>query len=174
MENNPSSNAEVTVKRIKNGATTFFEVRASGFARATPERSWRVLTDYERLSEFVPNLRASKLLSRTGNQAVIEQQGKGSVLFLTQNIHLVMRVKEQPNSSIEVALVSGDMKHYVAHWELVPSTQNGIEGTRINYSGKMEPDFFVPPVFGKMIVRNDVKEMVEAFIKEIEKEPIGK
>src|SRR3569833_2266756 len=154
--------------RVHRGGEAYFEVNASGFVHATPEQAWRVLTDYDRLAEFVPDLLSSRLISRKGSQAVVEQRSEASFLFVTHPIHIVVRLSEQPFSSIDVALISGNMKRYSAHWQLAPSVRDGVHGTRIIYSGAMEPDFFIPPVVGESIEQSSMKKMVEAEIREIE------
>jgi hypothetical protein len=48
---------------------------------------------------------------------------------------------------------------------------NGSEGTRIRYTGYLEPAFFVPPVVGPAVVSGDVKNMVRAVMAEIDAAP---
>lgn len=163
------NNLIVVVKRIHQDEKAYFEMQASGIVRATPQQAWKVLTDYGRQHEFVPNLQSTKLISRNGQEAVIEQKGTRGFLFLTQRINLIVRAVEQPFSSIDVSLVSGDMKLYATRWELTPLGPNGSGGTRITYQGKMEPDFFVPPLFGTAMVQTDIRNMVLATLLEIDK-----
>src|SRR3712207_9021681 len=42
---------------------------------------WKILTNYERHPEFVPDLKRTRVLSRTGNRAVLEQSGQARFLF---------------------------------------------------------------------------------------------
>ena len=162
---------EVSVTRMQQDEQAFFEIHASGFVRRSQMKAWQVLTDYNRLHEFVPNLLSSKLLERNGAQAMIEQKGRVGFFIMTRTIHLVVRVTEQPFSALDIALVAGDMKHYVTRWELAPSTHDGASGTRISYSGMVEPDFFVPSLLGAALLRTDMKRMLEAVIAEIDKVP---
>ncbi|MEN3363575.1 MAG: hypothetical protein V7606_849 [Burkholderiales bacterium] len=168
-----SHHTEVTVKRLKKNEQPMFEVNATGFVRAGQQQAWRVLTDYERLQEFVPDLQSSILISRNGAEAIVEQHSEAGFLFLSQTIHMVVRVTEQPHSIIDVALISGDMRNYTARWELVPTTRDGIEGTHIVFSGTMEPDFFVPPLVGSAIIQVNVRRMVNAVLTEINKRGAG-
>lgn len=165
----PADNIVITVKRMHKDAQSFFNVRADGFAAATPKQVWQVLTDYERLPAFVPNLSSSRVTARAGHEIVLEQHGKTGFLFITRDVHLVVRVAEQPFTAIDIALVEGDMKHYTAHWDLVPSTQHGVSGTLMRYSATLEPDFFVPPLLGGPLVQADVKRTMTAVIAEIGK-----
>lgn len=148
---------------------SFFEVNAKSFVQATPRQAWKVLTDYERLTEFVPGLVRSKVLSRNQREVTLEQESNAGFLFLSQTIRLVVRLREQPFSTIEVALVSGDMKRYQARWTLTAFAQNGRDGTLIGYSGAIEPVFFLPPVVGRQLVQANVRKMVQAVSAEIEK-----
>lgn len=159
--------AEASVRRRRSNGRILFEIRASGLVRATPQQTWAVLTDYGRLSEFVPDLLSSKLLSRCGDEAVIEQQGSIGFIFTRRSIHLVVRVTEHPFSMLDVALVAGDMKHYASRWELAPLEQGAA--TRIVYRGSLEPDFFVPLLLGRALVQIDVQKMLAAVVAEIER-----
>jgi ribosome-associated toxin RatA of RatAB toxin-antitoxin module len=148
-----------------------FHIQAEGITLAPPQRAWQVLTDYERLPAFVPNLRVSKILSHDGHETILEQESTAGFLFIRQSVHLVVRVVESPPSVIDVTLVSGDMKRYIGRWEVEPVGTNGSEGTRIRYTGYLEPAFFVPPVVGPAVVRKDVKNMVRAVMAEIDAAP---
>jgi ribosome-associated toxin RatA of RatAB toxin-antitoxin module len=158
-----------SANRVSKNGIAYFDIHASGFVRATPQQAWGVLTDYDRLAEFVPDLVSSKLVSRTTREAVVEQRSRSGFLFISQEVHLVLRIEEQPYSTLEVALIEGDMKHYDAHWELQPVERDGIQGTLIVFSGALEPDFFIPPLIGRPIVQANVKRMVEAVVAEIER-----
>jgi ribosome-associated toxin RatA of RatAB toxin-antitoxin module len=157
------------VDRISMSGESFFDVQAIGFARATPQQVWRVLTDYERLPEFVPDLVSSKVVSRTPQEILLEQHSKAGFLFVSHSIHMLVRVEERPFSAVDVALVSGDMRRYSGRWTMEAYTQNGVAGTRIGFHGTMEPDFFVPPLISKPIVLANVRRMVAAVVAEIER-----
>lgn len=162
---------EVAVKRVHTAEQSTFELQASGVLSAAPARVWAVLTDYHRLPEFVPNLLSCRVVSRNGNEVVIEQTGSTGLLFFRKTVHIVVRAVETPPSRIDIALISGDMKHYVVRWELVPVTLNGAPATRLLYTASLEPDFFVPPLFGTGIVQADVQKMMQAVVAEILETP---
>ena len=157
----------VRVMRNQHKERLLFEIQVSGFVRATPQQTWAVLTDYARLPEFVPDLLSSKLLSHSDTETIVEQQGRAGFLFMRQAIHVVVRVTEQPFSTLDVALLSGNMKHYTSHWALTPLTPGG--GTRIDYRGTLEPDFYVPLLLGRALVQFNVQNMLAAVIAEIER-----
>ena len=161
---------EVEVHRGEKAEGHAYEVTASGVVRASPEAVWKILTDYEKMPEFVPDLQVSRVLSRNGNLATIEQFGEARFFFFRRAIHLVVQVNEQPMSLIDISLVSGDMKVYRCSWELVPVPETG--GTRINYKGKMIPKFFVPGMMGANIIRSDIQRMMRAVLERLDRPPV--
>jgi ribosome-associated toxin RatA of RatAB toxin-antitoxin module len=158
---------EVTVERHKTDSGNVYEVNARGEVAAAPDAVWRILTDYERMPEFVPDLHTTKVLSRGGDQAVLEQTGTAHLLFFRRGIHLVVQVHEQPVSQIDVSLVDGDMKVYQCTWRLIPKPETG--GTRVVYSGKMAPKFYVPGMLGSTMIRSDIERMMAAVLARLDR-----
>lgn len=146
-----------------------FQLNASGFVRVTPRQAWRVLTDYEHLSEFVPDLLRSTVLSRGEREATVEQVSRAGFLFLSHTVRMVVHIEERPFSVIDVALVAGDLRHYHAHWTLAAATRAGTRGTLITYAGELEPDFYLPLLIGQPLVQAQVQRMVAAVMTEIER-----
>lgn len=155
----------VSVRRLEWTGRDMYEIHVSGAVRAAPATVWKVLTGYEEMSQFVPDLNACHVLSRNGNEAIVEQYGTVHFLFIPKTIHLVVRAHETPMSSIDIALVAGDMKLYTSRWELAP--QPG--GTRIVYRGRLVPDFYVPGLLGARLIRSDVERMLAAVLARIER-----
>lgn len=156
---------EVSVRRINNAGDQVFEVAASGTVKASPAHVWKVLTDYEAMPEFVPDLTKNKVTSRTGHRAVIEQEGVARFLFLKRQINLVVQAAEEPMSAIDISLIEGDMKVYSCRWELTALPDGG---TRITYTGKMVPKFYVPGMLGSNIISRDIERMMKAVLVRLE------
>jgi ribosome-associated toxin RatA of RatAB toxin-antitoxin module len=163
---------QVSVKRITQDALQMYEVDANGTVQAPLPTVWRILTGYDRMEEFVPDLVSCRVLSRNGNEVIIEQFGTARFLFMSRSIHLIVRATEQPMSSIDIALISGDMKHYESRWELVPVPETG--GTRVIYTGRMMPNFYVPGILGTNIIRGDIERMMGAVLARLDKGGTGK
>ncbi|MBB3223862.1 SRPBCC family protein [Pseudoduganella umbonata] len=162
-----ASKLQVAVKRITQDALHMYEIDASGTVQAPLPVVWRILTGYDRMEEFVPDLVSCRVLSRNGNEVIIEQFGNARFLFMSRSIHLIVRATEQPMSSIDIALISGDMKHYESRWELVPMPETG--GTKILYTGRMMPNFYVPGILGTNIIRGDIERMMGAVLARLDK-----
>ena len=158
---------EVSVNRVELDALHMYEVDATGTVAAPLPKVWRILTGYERMAEFVPDMESCKVLSRNGNEVIIEQFGVARFLFMSRSIHLIVRATEQPMSSIDISLISGDMKHYESHWELIPVPETG--GTKVVYSGKLVPNFYVPGILGAKMIRGDIERMMGAVLARLDR-----
>ncbi|HEX7649461.1 MAG TPA: SRPBCC family protein, partial [Noviherbaspirillum sp.] len=164
------SHVDVQVRRTRGEGMSWFDINASGFVSATPQDAWKVLTDYERLPQFVPELVESKVVKRNGNEVLLEQESRAGFLFFSYRLKMAVRITEQPYSAIDIKLVSGSMKQYEARWELDGAAQeHGRRCTRIRYRARMEPEFFIPPLIGEPFVQASVTRTVDAVVKEIEK-----
>jgi ribosome-associated toxin RatA of RatAB toxin-antitoxin module len=157
---------EVAVNRIHQDNLQLYEVDANGTVQAPLATVWKTLTNYEKMNEFVPDMQSCRVLSRNGSEVIIEQYGTARFLFMSKSIHLIVRAIEQPMASIDIALISGDMKHYESRWELVPLADGG---TRVVYSGKLVPNFYVPGILGTNIIRGDIERMMGAVLARIDK-----
>jgi ribosome-associated toxin RatA of RatAB toxin-antitoxin module len=158
---------DVSVEKLETDTGNVYQVNARGEVAAAPEAVWRILTDYERMPGFVPDLHSAKVLSRSGDQVVLEQTGSARLLFFRRHIHLVVQVREQPLSRIDVSLVNGDMLVYHCSWRLVPVPDTG--GTRVVYSGTMAPKFYVPGMFGSTMLRSDIERMMAAVLARLDR-----
>jgi hypothetical protein len=105
------------------------EVQSSAtlFVRASQQRVWDVITDYERAPEFTRDLQVSKVISRSGNTLRVLQKNQIRVGPFAVPVETVRDVKLVAPVKVDARLVSGSMKKYDSVTELVP--EGG--GTRI-------------------------------------------
>jgi ribosome-associated toxin RatA of RatAB toxin-antitoxin module len=163
------NNLIVSATRMHKDGNAYYDLRATGVVRATPQQVWKKLTTYDQMQSYVPNLATAKLVSHVGQEVTIEQKWVKRFLFFTHTVDLVVRADEHPISRIDISLVSGDMKQYSATWEMTPIGPDGIDGTRISYHGKIEPDSYIPSFFGTSMMLSDLRNMMEAVLVEIDK-----
>ena len=164
-----NSGIRAHAQRGNRGGNGFFEVEASGFARASLPQAWAVMSDYERLADVVPDLVSSRVLSRTGPVAVVEQVSRIGIMLMSYVVRMQIRIEEQPMAALDVSLISGDMRHYAVRWDLEPARQGGVDGTILRFSGELEPEFFIPPMVGQSVVQSNVRQLMEAVVSAIER-----
>ena len=154
--------ADVTVQATRDGGAV--EVEAVAEIAVGPERAWEVLTDYDRFSEFVPDLHESRVVSRQGASVVVEQKGAARFLFFSYPIEVRLAVTEFPRQRIEARAISGNFRELRSFYTLEP--REG--GVRLRYQGRLVPDFQLP-LFGTWVLRNNVEATFRAMVEEIEK-----
>jgi len=154
---------ELNVKRVSSVQDgTIYQIASSGIVAATPAVVWRVLTDYNHLADYVPDLDSARVVSRNGDQVTVEQLGTAHFLFFRHAIHLLVQVHEQAPNKIDISLIDGDMKVYRASWELIPSAD--ASSTRVMYNATIEPKFYVPEIVGESLIRKDIAKMMTAVL----------
>jgi ribosome-associated toxin RatA of RatAB toxin-antitoxin module len=162
-----NSTLTVDVQRAEQSGRAQFDITASGSVNAPPALVWKVLTGYERMPEFVPDMISNRVVSRQGNRLLLEQQGRARFLFFRRDIKVKVEVVEEPSSAIDVNLISGDMEAYRCRWELLPQPDGS---TRIHYRGSVVPKFYVPAMLGVPLIRSDVRTMLKSVFQHIERE----
>ncbi|RXZ36129.1 polyketide cyclase [Oxalobacteraceae bacterium CAVE-383] len=156
---------QIEVRRSSDKTYPVFTVEARLTANVPMRRAWHVLTDYDRLADFVPDLTSSRLIARDGHECIVAQEGFGQFLFIKQPIHLLVRILETPFSTLATTLVKGNMHEYSADWALSEIDANT---TQINYDATIAPMFYVPSLFGAALMKRDLRAMLAAVVREME------
>lgn len=138
-------------------------VHAEIDARVDREQAWAVLTDYNRWSEFIPDLQVCRVISPPGEPIRLEQ--RGSIPWLP-NFPLVMiaLVEEYPPRVIRFQRIAGNIRALVGEWQI-----QGKSPVRLVYRSSVMPGFPVPPEVSIEIFRHDAKVRLEAMAREMER-----
>ncbi|OGA23688.1 MAG: hypothetical protein A3I02_16155 [Betaproteobacteria bacterium RIFCSPLOWO2_02_FULL_67_26] len=159
----PAAAAEITVHATRDGEV--LEVVAVAEFEGNITRTWQVLTDYGRIAEFVPSMEMSRIVSRERNSAVVEQKGEARMLFFSYPINLRLAVTEYPYERIESRAIGGNFRELRGAYAL-----EAREGRiKLRYTGRLVPDFFIPPLIGTLVLRRNVEETFRAMVNEIER-----
>jgi carbon monoxide dehydrogenase subunit G len=143
----------------------FITVAASADLKADVQIAWEVLSNYDDLARFIPDIRSSRVLKRDASGLVVEQKGDFGVLFFRHAVEVTMEVSEEPPRRIVARGISGSMKGMETRYDLLP-TENGV---RLGYHGRFIPDFFLPPLIGLPLVRRTLERRFRAMAEEIER-----
>ncbi|MEO8157274.1 MAG: SRPBCC family protein [Betaproteobacteria bacterium] len=155
--------AEIAVLTTRHGDS--FEIEAAAEIDAELTDAWAVLTDYDRLVQFIPGMLESRVVSRDGLRVIVDQRGETSLLFLTFPMRVRLIIDEQPYERIMSTAIAGNFKNLTGVYYLQP---HGA-GLTLRYSGKFTPDFGFPPLLGTLIVRSTAEKRFAAMVHEIEK-----
>jgi hypothetical protein len=146
------------------------EARGTGFAvtarvsvevgRAT---AWAVITDYNRLGEFVPDMDESRIVSRAGEPTLVQQTGAWNLLGIRLPVRVVAQVEEDPMRSVRFHSISGNVRVENGEWSIADEG----DGVAITYHVECTPEFWVPPILGTMMMRRDVQTKLEHVAREM-------
>lgn len=157
----PATAQEIWIDSEREG--DFITFSASADLKVDQKIAWQVLSDYDHLADFIPDMKSSHIVLRTSDGAMVEQKGEFSFLFFHQPIDVVLAVYEEPQRRIIARAVSGNLRDMEGRYELLASDH----GVRLSYFGRFTPDFYVPPLVGMPIVRNLMAKRFRAMVAEI-------
>jgi carbon monoxide dehydrogenase subunit G len=143
------------------------EVRARAMVAATPALVWEVLTDYERLAQFIPGISRSVVRQRDGNRVVVEQSGEARFLLFSFPIEVRLEVTEGAPDWIVSRAVGGNLRRMNGRYDIKADATRNISSVR--YQGAIEPAFGLPPLVGVAAMRGMVEEQFTAMVAEIER-----
>lgn len=125
------------------------------------EDVWQVLTDYDHLAEFIPNLSASRRLESSERGTLLEQIGSQCFLNIQFCARVVLNMVEQFPHRIGFTMVEGDFKTFEGTWNLEPE-QADSSVTRLIYDVKICPPRAIPTVLIERHLRNDLTHNLQA------------
>ena len=113
------------------------------------EKIWQILTDYERLSDFIPSLAKSCRTPHPQGGIRIEQVGMQSLWKLKVKFcaRVVLDMVENFPHEINFQMVEGDFKEFYGYWQLQPAEETeAIDGQKTNlyYSLTLLPGRIMP------------------------------
>jgi ribosome-associated toxin RatA of RatAB toxin-antitoxin module len=149
----------VDVKRAGDG----YAVEAVMFAPVAPEQAFEVLTDFDHMDRFVPNVKSSRVVARDGQKLTIEQQGVAHFGALSIPYTSQRQFELQSRSVIHSRQVSGNMKKIETQMKL--SSEGS--GTRLDYRLEIVPSLIASSVLSEDFLRHEVDEQFNAIIGEM-------
>ncbi len=156
----------VTIVAQKQGNAVSIEARA--MLTAPLPLIWETLTDYDRLSAFIPGMHLSQVVERRGALAIVKQKGEAAFLFFTHPIEVVVESLEKPPHVIEIRLLSGNLKRLDGRYQIEPDSK--VPGNfLLRWLGWIESDMSLPALIGVPILRANVSDQFRGMVREIER-----
>lgn len=161
----PSAAAAATVAVESERDGNAVSIHARAVVNADVATAWRVLTDYDRYVEFIPDLRLSRVVARSGSTVTVEQSGDATWIFRFP-IDVTYEINEVPPSHLQSRAVAGSLRSLVSSYMLTP----GNAGTRLEYSGHVEPGFAIFGRIEQAAVERNIARQFQALADEIERQ----
>ena len=117
------------------------------------EMLWKVLTDYENLSSFIPNLASSAVLAKTGNTVHLAQVGSQQLLGLKFSAQVELELTEHlADGLLQFRMVKGDFRRFEGNWRL----QALPDGTSLLYELTVQGCLGMPVGLIEQRLRSDL------------------
>jgi hypothetical protein len=157
--------ANVTVHEARG----VYTVTAHFLVDQLPSVALTVLTDYEQIPRFMPDVRTSTVRERGSGWAVVEQEAVAGVMMFSKRVHLVLEIEEQPDALVFRDRCGTSFVRYEGAWRV--ALLNGH--TAITYELTAEPSFDVPGFMLKRLFRRDSDRMIVNLQREIAARALG-
>jgi ribosome-associated toxin RatA of RatAB toxin-antitoxin module len=139
------------------------EIKARFYVDADPQTAWNVLTDYEHIPRFVPDIKKSHVEEKHDDYLLLTQEAESGFLFITKRIHMLLRVQEVPIRNIYFNDVGKkDFYFYEGSWDIQPCPQGGVS---VVYELEAKKNFDEP--FAGDYLHGGEKDLLKAVQKEI-------
>lgn len=125
--------------------------------------AWAVLTDFEHMASWVPNVRESKVVADESNVMTIEQRGTAKFGLASFPYVSVRQMTLDPQHTVRAKQVKGSMKRLESLMTLTPEDN----GTKLTYRLEMVPSALVSAVLSKETLEHELTEQFTAIIQEM-------
>ena len=150
---------DIQVERVGHG----FTVDMDTFFPVSQPLVWAVLTDYEHMSEFVPNLTSSEVTDRTASGLTVTQKGVARYGPFSSAFESMREIRLTAPSEIRSRGIGGTLKRMESWTRL---SHEG-SGTRLTYHTEVVPGVWFPPIVGPSVVREQTARQFSAMLGEM-------
>src|SRR5712692_10081889 len=88
----------------------YITVSASALMQVDGRIAWEVLSDYDHLAQFIPDIKSSRVVARSGNRGLVEQKGDFGFFFYRQPVDVTLELLEQPQRRIDARRIAGNIR----------------------------------------------------------------
>ncbi|KAJ6798500.1 Uncharacterized protein M6B38_212265 [Iris pallida] len=147
------------------------KIKARVLVNADVDSLWDVLTDYERLADFIPNLVYSGRIACPHQGRIwLEQRGLQQGLYWHIEARVVLDLQEFPDlvngRELRFSMVDGDFKKFEGKWSVKvgPRSSSAI----LSYEVNVVPRFNFPAIFIERIICSDLPVNLRALASRAE------
>jgi hypothetical protein len=160
----PVAAAAITIHTERGGDA--IGIRASVVLNADGATAWRVLTDYDRYTKFIPDLRSSRIIARRGATVTVEQSGDATLWLFRLPLDITFEINEMPPNRLQSRAVAGSLRALTSSYVLSPDAA----GIRLDYAGRVVPGFELLGPIEQGVVEQNIARQFQALADEIERQ----
>jgi hypothetical protein len=140
-----------------------YSVAARFHVMQPPPAVLAVLTDYEAIPRFMPEINTSVVLERVAGRAVVEQEAITSLMMFSKRVHLVLEISEGADALKFRDRCGRSFARYEGSWRL--TEHNGQ--TDVLSELIAQPSFDVPEFILKRLLKRNSAQMIGQLQSEI-------
>ena len=116
-----------------------------------------VLTDYEQVPRFMPDVKTSIVRGRFPGGVIVEQEAVARVMMFSRRVHLMLEVRIDPDVIRFRDSCRRSFMKYEGAWRLAQ-----VDGrTEITYELAARPNFDVPQFLLTRLLKRDARQMID-------------
>jgi ribosome-associated toxin RatA of RatAB toxin-antitoxin module len=150
---------DVVTEKLENRSR---RICASIVVPRSAEQVWQVLTDYDALAEFIPNLTHSRCLEKSDQGIRLEQIGAQCFLNIQFCARVVLNMVEQFPHRLTFEMVEGDFRNFTGAWSLETVETEVGPVTRLCYEVTVVPPRAIPAALIERHLRRDLAQNMQA------------
>lgn len=148
---------------------SLLKVTATIVAGAPADVCYAVIADFDHLADFIPDMKSSHIVSGPGQPLRLRQVGEAQGGFSRYAIDVTLALTVDPPREITFTRVDGNLVRMDGRWQV-----RGDAGRcTIDYRADLQPSFWVPPILGPMIMRQQVETQLEGLKAEIDRRALA-
>lgn len=158
-----AAQATATVLEVRETERGTYSVIARFEVEAPSSIVREVLTDYDRIPRFMPDVRSSAVRARYDDVVVVEQEAVSKFMLFSKKVHLLLEVQEG-SRVLSFADTSGkSFESYEGSWTI---DEHG-GATALTYSLAAKPAFSVPDFVIKKLLDRNARKMIDHLRAEV-------
>lgn len=142
------------------------EINGTAELDADIATAWGVLTDYERYVDFIPGMRESRVVARSGATVTVEQICDITVGPLHRPLDVTFEITEMAQTLLVSRVVAGDLRALSSRYELTPVGNR----VRVQYAGTLDSGIATSDAIERFAVRQNITSRFQALVDEIERQ----
>ena len=116
LQKNDYRTIEQTMEKLSGGTR---RLAAQLTTSASFDSLWNVLTDYDRLSLYIPNLLSSKQIFKKNNNVHLKQVGAQDFLGMKFSAEVTINLFEEKDIGLlRFSLIKGDFRKFEGSWKI--------------------------------------------------------
>ena len=152
----------VEVKALDGKEGLIAEMKVKG----TINRTWEVMTDYNSLPDFIPDLKISRVMSKRENEIIVYQEGESGFLMFKFRVGVTVKIVEHQHNRVEFTNVDGDFDFLEGEWRVEPLSSNK---TLIVFTVAAKPKLYIPRWVIRYIMKRAIPVGMKALQERIER-----